>query len=94
MTINLQNVRVTSYTNHGTSASARMGKTIAVTAPRDTFKQGQRIPKLKLQDEKGQTVALEMAHVVQQRQAPRTAGGNDVMQQEWSIVYETIQRVV
>ncbi|MEM8725380.1 MAG: hypothetical protein AAGE86_07650, partial [Pseudomonadota bacterium] len=85
---------VTSYTTHSTAASARPGKTLAVVAPRGTFKQGQRIPKLKLQDAKGQTVAVELAHVVQQRQAQTRAGGNDVMQQEWTLVCEHIQRVV
>ncbi len=94
MKINLQNVRVTSYTTHGTAASARPGKTLAVVAPRGTFKHGQRIPKLKLQDTKGQTVAVELAHVVQQRPARARAGGNDVMQQEWTLTYEAIQRVV
>ncbi|QUL38431.1 hypothetical protein [Erythrobacter sp. JK5] len=90
----LRNVRVTSYETHRASASGGPGKTLQVIAPRDTFKQGQRIPKLTLQDQKGNTVALELAHVVQQRPARARAGGNDVMQQEWSIVYESIQRAV
>ena len=93
MKINLKNVAVTSYTTHSTSAGAGAGKSIQVIAPRDTFRQGERIPKLKLQDAKGQTVAVELAHVVQQRQAPARAG-DKTPSHEWTIVYETIQRVV
>lgn len=93
MKINLQNVRVTSYTTHSASASARADKTLAVVAPQGTFKQGQRIPKLKLEDAKGQMVAVELAHVVQQKQA-RPQAGQSASSQEWTLVCEHIQRVV
>lgn len=93
MKINLQSVRVTSYTTHGSAAAAKPAKTLEVVAPRGTFKQGQRIPKLKLEDARGETVALELAHVVQQRQA-RPGAGATHSSQEWTIVYETIQRPV
>ena len=93
MKINLQNVRVTSYTTHSSGASARPGKTLEVIAPRGTFRPGQRIRKLKLEDEKGDTVALELAHVVQQRQAAPRAG-DKTPKETVTIVYEAIQRPI
>ena len=91
MKINLQNVRVTSYSHHTDGTSARPSNTIGVTAPRGTFKRGARFPKLTLQDQKGETVALELAHVVQQKAGVgRTASGEAV--EEVTISYHTLTR--
>ncbi len=91
MAINPKNVQVTSYSLHTDGRASTSAKTMQVVAPRGTFKRGERIPKLSLQDTKGDKVALELAHVVQQKAGVgRTASGEPA--EEVTISFHALTR--